>query len=266
MAAGLLMLLAACATRPPAPGADPWRVFAPLLLNGVSVDTEWLLPPAPVAGLVLLEHGFGRSCANLRGTASRLMQQGLMVLCLDADMAGGRPALARALAAAIAGGLRAPDGRALSQAVVVGGHSAGAVFAAYTGAALAVRAPDRLAGALLLDPVATPGLAAALQAIAGDGRRPVLAVLAEPGRCNLHNNALPALRALPQAFIGLRLPGATHLDVEGADTTALAVAACGQGAPQAANVAALRRIAAAWALDLAQGRPPQPEAGGLPLR
>ncbi|MDE2275252.1 MAG: hypothetical protein KGK09_03045, partial [Burkholderiales bacterium] len=90
MAAGLLMLLAACATRPPAPGADPWRVFAPLLLNGVSVDTEWLLPPAPVAGLVLLEHGFGRSCANLRGTASRLMQQGLMVLCLDADMAGAR--------------------------------------------------------------------------------------------------------------------------------------------------------------------------------
>jgi hypothetical protein len=40
-------------------------------------------------------------------------------------------------------------------------------------------------------------------------------------------------------------PQATHIDAEGEDTEALAVRACGEGPPQPAPVAALRR----WAGD-----------------
>ncbi|MDE2564263.1 MAG: hypothetical protein KGL50_00635, partial [Burkholderiales bacterium] len=76
----LAWVLAGCATRAPLPEPDPARVDAPLAPAGIAVDAEWLLPPAPAAGLVLLQHGFDRSCANLRGLAASLRQRGLVVL------------------------------------------------------------------------------------------------------------------------------------------------------------------------------------------
>ena len=54
---------------------------------------------------------------------------------------------------------------ALAQQIIVGGHSAGARFAVRLGERLAALAPQRLAGALLFDPVATPGFEAQLPAL-----------------------------------------------------------------------------------------------------
>ncbi len=261
-----LALIAGCASPPPATPPIGERVFGSIALDGRVYAAEWLLPVQRAPALVVLEHGFARRCANLRGTAAQFTARGLIVLCLDGDVALGNPALAVALSRALAGaGLTAPGGRTLPPAIIVAGHSAGALFAAYLGAALARAAPERLAGALLLDPVAGDGLAAALRAIADDGRRPVLAILAAPGRCNAHNDALPVLRALAattgaaggRGFAGVqRGPGSTHLDAEGEDTDLLGVLACGQGRPQPAQTARLRELVAGWAAELAVGASP----------
>jgi hypothetical protein len=243
-----------------------------LSLAGTDVDAVWLLPPGPALGLVSVQHGFARRCDNLRATLITLAQRGLIVLCLNADMAGGNPRLAQALAAALRDGLLPPGQAGVPLRIVVAGHSAGAVFASHLGAALALKAPDRLAGALFFDPVAGAGFAGNLLAISDRGARPVRAISAPFSACNAMNSADPALAAVQHAaqgvgdgaFVGLRLVDrATHIDAEGEDTSGLAVWACGQGAPQPANVALLRRLAAAWAEDMVRGRPtPDAQPGG----
>lgn len=181
-------------------------------------------------------------------------------------MAGGNPTLSDILARRLAAARVAPDGRALPHRIIVGGHSAGAAFATALGARLDELAPDRLAGAMLFDPVATADFESQLRAVSAAGRRPVLAVLAPPHRCNAQSNALPALQRLHaeaqaaqrDAFVGLRFAvGATHADIEGEDSDWIAALAC--GSPQATQTARLRGLAAAWASDLARGRqPPSP--------
>jgi len=258
---------------------------------------HWYLPPGAAPALVIFEHGFARRCENLRETTRQLMAGGLMALCVDVPMARGNPGLAEALAQRLAAGLAAPDGRALPQRVVVAGHSAGAVFALALGARLEALAPGRLVGALLFDPVAPAAGAlppdpaegsdgaprapaaslaatdagafeAALHAVSASGRRPVLALLAPPHRCNARSNALPALRRAERdargvggtggtgdtgdtggkgspAFVIVQLEeGATHADVEGEDTDALATWVCGAVDP--ARSAALRARAVDW--------------------
>ena len=238
------------------------HVQGTLTLDEALIDADWYLPAGEPLALLVLQHGYTRDCANLRGTSLQLMRHGLMVLCLNAQMSGGNPLLADALASLLAGGLAAPGAPTLPRTIIVGGHSAGAVFAARVGWRLATAAPDRLLGALLLDPVASGGFADHLQVVSEAGRRPVLAISANPGACNAQNNALPALRQVRQAaldagregFVGVRLTDrSTHVDAEGEDTTAFAVRACGQGAPLPANTDALRRLASVWAVGMASG-------------
>ena len=234
-----------------------------LTLGNTEVTADWTLPSGEAIALVIVQHGFARRCNHLHGTLQSLAQHGLMVLCLNAEMAGGNPALADALAVALLAGLAPPGEGRLPDKIIVGGHSAGALFAAHVGAALALGAPDRLAGALLFDPVAGAGFAADLLAISAAGSRTVRAISAGAGGCNAQNSADPALRAVQRAtldagrngFVGLRLTDrSTHLDAEGDDTSALAVWACGQGRPQPANTAALRTLAALWAVEMALGK------------
>jgi len=260
-------LVAGCALVPPASappaGAAPTVIaFGPLEIGGQALDAEWHLPAGEAAGLVLVQHGFARSCANLRTTAQRIAAQGAMTLCVNTERARGDPALADALAAAMLHGLAAPDGRAVPPRVVVAGHSAGAVFAARVGRALAWADTSRLAGAILFDPVAVRGFDDNLVAIADGARRPVYAVMAARAGCNAHHNALPALQRIARAsraaggdgFVGIELTqGSTHVDAEGEDTEPLAVLACGQGPPSPANTEVLRTLAARWALDLLRG-------------
>jgi hypothetical protein len=267
LAAALAMwVIGGCASLPPVerPGGNP--VLATLAIGGSDVAVEWTLPAGEATALVTLQHGFARHCGQLRETARRIAARGLLTLCIEAPMARGNPALADALAALLAGGLSAPRGGALPSKIIVSGHSAGAVFAARLGARLDLLAPQRLAGALLFDPVATEGFAADLLAISHVGRRPVLAITAAAGGCNAGHSAYPALRALRReaqaagrdGFVGVELPeGSTHADVEGDDTDWMAVAACGRPLP--ANTERLRSLATQWTVEMATGITPRRE-------
>ncbi len=224
----------------------------PRPLADAEIESEWHLPAAAAPqGLVLLQHGFSRRCANVRGTAAALAEAGWAVLCLNADMSRGNPALAQELADALmAGRVTAPDRSALPAPWIVAGHSAGGLFAALLGEALLQRGATQFAGAVLFDPVATrgPAFAKALQAIAGRGR-PVMSMHAQPGPCNANGRGREALAALLADFGSARVelidlgPASTHVDVEADDTDALAVRVCRQGAPQTEVVERVRRNA-----------------------
>jgi pimeloyl-ACP methyl ester carboxylesterase len=228
-------LAAGCAALPPAaPVAGARAEAGTLVLAGAEVEATWYRADAAPAGLLLLQHGFARRCANLRETALGFAAGGFTVLCLDADMARGNAVLATALAAHLAQRADAPR-------LVLAGHSAGGLFAARVAAALPAA---RVAGVLLFDPVDAAGaLAPALAAV----RAPAHAFVAPPAACNAQGNARPALHAAAATVVELGT-GATHLDVEGGDTERLAVAACGDGPPRAEAVTRLR----AQALQAAQ--------------
>lgn len=262
-----------------AAATGPQPLFGQLEWRGESLDTEWHLPPDGAAprAWVLVQHGFARRCANLRHTAAHLAAHaGVATLCVNADMAHAAPALAQALAQWWVGPHAvAPDGRAAPAQAVVGGHSAGGAFAAQVGAALHRLAPQRLAGALLFDPVGGQALAEALSAVGDAGRRPVRAVWAPPAPCNAQQRALPALQRVqseargeaqgegPGDFGMVELASGTHVDAEGEDTEAVAVRACRQGRPRPENTAALRAWAAHWLdrmLDPAAADPGHPAA------
>lgn len=216
--------LAGCATAPPAAGPDGRSVVAPIEIAGETYEALWQLPAAEPRALLLLQHGFARRCSHLQATARQLMAEGVAVLCVNASMAGGNPLLADALAAVLAGGLVLPDGRAAPPRLVVGGHSAGAVFALRLGARLDTLAPQRLAGALLFDPVAARGFGSDLRAVAAT--HPVLAITAAASACNAQRNADAALRDTAAEVVDPG-PGSNHLDAEGEDSDALGRAACG---------------------------------------
>lgn len=266
LAAALLgLMLAGCASLAPTPVADRDGavVRTTIALGDATVAALWYLPAGEASALLVLEHGFTRHCGHMRGTSRQLMAAGLMVLCLDAPMAGGNPTLATALARQLVATRDAPDGRVLPRRIIVAGHSAGAVFAVALGATLDEIAPERLAGGLLFDPVATADFETHLRAVSAAGRRPVWAALAPPHRCNAMSNAWPALRrirdealaAQRDGFVGVRLAaGATHADIEGEDSDWLAALACGR--PQAAPTAQLRELAVGWAHDMALGQRP----------
>lgn len=268
---GLLLAGGAAAAGAPvaepgaAPTASPVLIPAPRFgqfeWQGEALDTEWHLPPGGSAprAWVLLQHGFTRRCAHLRTTAAHLAARAhVATLCVNADVARGAPGLADALARWWAGpDAVAPDGRPPPAAWVVGGHSAGGLFAARVGVVLHAQAPQRLAGALLLDPVGGAALAEALSVVGAQGTRPVRAVMAPPVPCNAQQLALPALarvqreaadagRAAPPPGVGVVLASGTHVDAEGEDTDTLAVRACREGPPQPANIAALRAWSAHW--------------------
>jgi pimeloyl-ACP methyl ester carboxylesterase len=240
-----------------------------LVIGGNVYDVDWYLPPGPAAGFAVIEHGFTRHCANVRQTTERMQAMGLLVLCVNANLAFGNPGLADALAELISTGLTTPDGQPVPQRVVVGGHSAGGAFAVRLGWKLSQIAPERLAGAVMFDPVSAGGsFNDELRAIGAAGRRPVLVVSANGGSCNAQNNSYPALRLLQDdaraagrdSFVGVQLTDrSTHVDVEGRDGDVLAWAACRQGPARAYNTESLRLLTSQWALDAVTGQR-QPEA------
>ena len=277
IATAVAWTLCGCTTAPIGdPNDAPGSVTeAPVALGDRSHDGHWYLPSGAAAALVVLEPGFAQPCRRLRGTARELMQAGLMVLCVDAEMTAGNPALADALARSLISDLTAPGLRALPQRIIVAGHSAGGAFAAQLGVALIRLAAQRLAGAVLFDPVGGTDLPSQLLTISDRGRRPVLAILALPDGCNaglssapaLHQVRLAALAAGGDGFVGVQLTeGATHIDAEGEDSGWFARWACGE--PRVANVALLRRLAVRWSLDMAGGMAPQVDAapGSQPIR
>ncbi|ROO85146.1 alpha/beta hydrolase family protein [Actinocorallia herbida] len=233
-------------------------------IGGTSYSTDWYFPNGTATALMLVEHGFSRGCGNLRGTSKSIAEQGLMVVCVNADMTGGNAALADTLGAALsARTLTPPNGKALPQKYIVGGHSAGGHFASAVGAKLNADGYANFKGAILFDPVASDGFTANLQAISQNGARPVLAVAARPSVINLFNNSFGALADLGADFVGIQLVwtkyvlgspsgGSCHIDVEGENTDVIGVAGA-LCSPNSTQTARLRGMASTWAKDLATG-------------
>ena len=231
-----------------------------LTVAGTSYSVDWYLPNANASGIVTVQHGFSRGCGNLRDTSKRIMANGLMVLCVNANMSGGNPSLAEALAnALINGNITTPDGRVMPFKIAVGGHSAGGHFASRVGWKIQQIAPSRLAGAILFDPVAADGFTDNLMAISQNGQRPVYAVTSNGGICNSFNNAYGALKQVRSfavsngrdGFVGLQLTNAsTHVDSEGNNTDLIGYGACLQAPPKAENTAYLRDLSSQWAFDV----------------
>jgi hypothetical protein len=235
-----------------------------LTVGGTSYSVDWYLPKGTPVGLMLLEHGFSRGCGNLRGTSKAIMEKGLVVLCLNADMSGGNPGLGNALGDLLASRAFAlPGARPVPTAYLVGGHSAGGHFASVVGARLAAKGYAGLKGAVLFDPVASDGFTANLQAISANGARPVLSVAARPTVANLSNNSFGALKDLANPFVGVQLVwagysflgpygGSCHTDVEG-ENTDLIGSAGSLCSPNATQTARLRDLGSTWARDVATG-------------
>lgn len=254
-------------------GADGKVINAQLTVGGTSWNVDWYLPATPATALMTIQHGFSRGCGNYRDTSKRVMARGVMVLCLNAPMSGGNPALGAQLGDLIASRtLVAPGGVAVPAKTIVGGHSAGGHFATEVGKRLAQVGYPNLLGAILFDPVAAGGFTDNLVAISGYGQRPVYAVTANGGLCNQFNNAYGALRQISNSarsngrdgFVGVQLTNAsTHVDSEGNNTDIIGYTACLNLPPKTANTAYLRDLSAAWAFDLANGtRDPAAYPGG----
>jgi hypothetical protein len=224
-------------------GVQAGAASYPIDLAGQEIEASWHWPEGKVQGLVLLQHGFSRRCANLRGFAAALAEGGWLVLCLDADMAGGNARLAGNFARALLQGrIVAPDGGPLPQRWVAAGHSAGGAFATTLAAAISAAQAGRVERVLLLDPVGITAMPAA----------PALALLAPPMACNARQQSLPALLAAPKAAVYQLPPDATHMDAEGEDTDGIARAACKPSDPKPANVRLLRELAQRWIAGDAQ--------------
>ena len=104
---------------------------------------------------------------------------------------------------------------------------------------------------MLLDPVETSddAMAAALPGLQGTS---VLTVSAPGGSCNASASGTSRLIAARSGFVGVRLPSGCHCDAEADSTDFLCTLTC--GTPKTENEAALKRLAADWADDMARGR------------
>ncbi|MDQ8038105.1 MAG: hypothetical protein REI12_11840 [Pedobacter sp.] len=225
------------------------------VVNGTSYDADWYLPVGTATGFMLVEHGFSRNCGNLRNVSLNFLQRGIMVLCLNTDMTGGKQDLGIALGEQIANGqLQAPEGRSMPAAIVVGGHSAGGHFATAVGRRLAERNVAGFRGAVLFDPVAAGGFTDNLMAISAGGTRGVFAITSNGSLCNQFNNAYGALKQISNPFVGVQLTSkSTHVDSEGYNTNFLGYVACLQSPPKGNNIQILQDMSGVWAADLLNG-------------
>lgn len=172
---------------------------------------------ADAGPLVLIVPGFMRDQDRMRGWADAIARRGLLAVTMDfcqpTAFDGKHAENARDMIA-----LRAHLGAA---AAIYVGHSAGGL------AALLAANQDPMARAMvLLDPVDFARLG---RAAAGRSRVPGIALLAEPGTCNLRSNMRGALSRMPQMRT-VPIAAATHCDFEW-PPDAVCRAVCDLGGP-----------------------------------
>lgn len=270
MTAALLASGAAAATASaegPCPGFSSsfgQCVTTQLAIGGSSYSVDWYMPNASASALMLVQHGFSRNCTRQRNTSKAIMEKGLMVLCVNANMSGGNPALGNALGDLLTSrAITLPAGKALPTKYIVGGHSAGGHFASVVGARLNANGYPGLKGGIFFDPVASDGFGGNLAAISAGGTRPVLSVSASPALINLYNNSFGQLRDVPNQFVGVQLVwtgfrllkpygGSCHTDSEGENGDAVGNIASGC-TPNRTQTARLRDLSSNWAANIASG-------------
>ncbi|MCO7225580.1 PKD domain-containing protein [Pleionea sp. CnH1-48] len=216
-------------------------------------QATWYLPDNAPNGWILLQHGFQRNKSNLDDLATHLMDNGLMVLTINSSVTGGNANLAKSVADALVDNPPTPPNNIpLPAKMIVAGHSAGALFVSHMGGQLVQRGYAPLQGAILFDPVdANDGMQTPLQSMLNNGN-PVLSILANSSSCNSSNNALQPLRALTDAFVGIKLTNdSKHTDVEGSSTGGIITWLC--GTPKTHNINYLQDFALHWAKDMLSG-------------
>lgn len=197
--------------------------------------------------LVLIVPGFMRDRDRMRGWADALARRGLLAVTMDfcqpTAFDGRHAENARDMIA-----LRIHLGAA---AVIYVGHSAGGL------AALLAAAKDPAArGMVLLDPVDFARLG---RDAAPRNQVPGIALLAEPGTCNLRSNMRGALSRMPQVRT-IPIAAATHCDFEW-PPDALCRAMCDLGGPgRDKRIASEQRIRS-LAIDFIEAwrQPPDPD-------
>ncbi|MEE4251057.1 MAG: pre-peptidase C-terminal domain-containing protein [Alcanivoracaceae bacterium] len=222
--------------------------------NGEIYNGDWYLPNGPAIGAVYLQHGFTRGGGNYRDLGVALMNQGMLVLSINAPMSGGAGDLAVRVADVLASNPPSPpDGRPFPSSLVLSGHSAGGLHVSLIAERLVQTGnAANLRGLVLLDPVNAFGPFGRVMDVLAPTSIPVQAVTANGSLCNTFNDTQGALRNLPRQFVGIKLTDrSTHVDSEGNNTDILAQIAC--GFPVERNIVALRDFAVAWAKDMLDG-------------
>lgn len=245
--------------------------------NGTTtVKADWLIPQdVTPTGLIWLQHGFARSKGNVVDVAQTVAARGWIVVSPSLSGFGScainTTAVQGGIASLIAGSTGA--GSALEASydaarakvgvgpanlpanVALVGHSAGGALATVVGGTLASNASatvrDRLKGIVLLDPVenADGGMAGALPKLTG---KKVLTISGPDSSCNANSSGTKALLPTRTGFAGVRLPSGCHCDAEAGSTDGTCTIVC--GSPKAANVSALKELAADWVSDMLAGK------------
>ncbi|MFN3714563.1 MAG: pre-peptidase C-terminal domain-containing protein [Alcanivoracaceae bacterium] len=222
--------------------------------NGAVYSGDWYLPNGPAIGAVYLQHGFTRGGGNYRDLGVALMNQGMLVLSINAPMTGGNADLAVRVADVLASNPPSPpDGRPFPAQLVLSGHSAGGLHVSLIAERLVQTGQaGNLRGLVLLDPVNAFGPFGRTMDALAPTAIPVRAVTANGSLCNTFNDTQSALRNLPRQYVGIKLTDrSTHVDSEGHNTDIVAQIAC--GFPVNRNIVALHDFAVAWAKDMLDG-------------
>jgi hypothetical protein len=274
----LLVGLCGVALAMPAYAAAVTTSHAPLVIpcgsSGTAVPAGWFFPDRRrPTGIVWVQHGFFRAARNVLTLARYIAEHtGAIVVAptlssnpfADAGCWINGPPMAESVAGLFAASraalqhsadVAAGHHVALPRRFVLTGHSAGGnlVTSAAGDTTLPGGAIHDLRGVVLYDAVDFAGaMPAALRRLTGAALRPVLQIASPPSACNAGGSGSNALlTARPGTFVGVQLVGGTHIDAEGPDTDPLAVLAC--GVPTAANVAAVRSLAANWIRNALRG-------------
>lgn len=223
--------------------------------NGDIYNGDWYLPNGQAVGAVYLQHGFTRGGGNYRDLAVAMMNEGMMVLSINAPMTGGNAGLANLVADVLANNPPvSPDGRVFpTDNLVLSGHSAGGLHVSLIAERLINNGQaGGIAGLVLFDPVNAFGPFGRAMDVLAPTDIPVRAVTANGSLCNTFNDTQGDLRGLPRQFVGIKLTDrSTHVDSEGNNTDLVAQIAC--GFPRQSNIVALRDFGVAWARDMLTG-------------
>ncbi len=143
--------------------------------------------------------------------------------------------------------------------LVLIGHSAGGASAAHAAGHLIAQGVA-IEGVVLVDPNEgmSPMLVPALPAIVAKDVRALRLAAAEPGRCNRQGLTPRLVAEEVPGFVGLRMVGGTHCEIEGTAADVVCRRLCG-GASDPQRSARLRALITAWVLGLAAG-----DGRGLP--
>ena len=237
---------AALAAAPAGPEITIERSSLPSVSGCTNNYTLYQQHDAQAGPLVLIVPGFMRDRDRMRGWADALARRGLLAVTMDfcqpTAFDGKHAENARDMIA-----LRNHLGAA---SVIYVGHSAGGL------AALLAAANDPAArGMVLLDPVDFARLG---RDAAARNRVPGIALLAEPGACNLRSNMRGALARMPSVQT-ISIAAATHCDFEW-PPDALCRAVCDLGGPGRDRRIASEQQIRSLAIDFIEASRPAPDA------